>query len=518
MEKFSTDMVGETYLYARDSRFEKLNISTLRFLGIHPNSIYPAMSLKKTYFIFFLSLSAALFSCEKPFEVVRAGANDPADTEVNKWVYGNMKQWYFWNDKLPESPDYNRDPQSFFQSILYKFDATLRPDGDRFSWLQESADDLKASLSGESTSTGIEYRMIRYVSGQDDLFGLVTYTDKGSSAEKAGFKRGDYFTHVNGQKLTVGNYRALLTTGNDAKIITIGTLDADQKVAATTTTRTVTPAVVQANPVYFDTTFVKGDKRIGYVVYHQFIPGPNNSNAKTYDQQLEQIFADFKARGVNELVMDLRYNRGGYVSSATQIASMIGKGTSDKDVFYYKEYNKTVTPDLEKQYGKDFFYDNFLSKSQNIGGSLNRVFFLTSTSSASASELLINGLKPFMEVFLVGGKTTGKNVGSITFSDKSKRIKWGIQPIVSRSSNSLRSSDYTAGFEPNVAKTEGTLLYAYGDPRDPLLGEALFQILGTRVARRGLDDVDQPKTGPEVYSSIDQKAAGGNMFFTLPNQ
>lgn len=472
------------------------------------------MLLKKNYVVLFLALPTFLVSCREK-AVVPEG--NPVDTEVNKWIHDNMKQWYFWNDKLPENPDFKPDPQTFFHSLLYKFDPTLRPDGDRFSWLQESADELKASLSGESTSTGLEYRLIRYVSGGDDLFGLVTYADEGSPAEKVGFKRGDFFTHINGQKLTVSNYSGLLSTGGE-KVITLGTLDDNKKVVATTTTRAVMPTTIQADPVYFDTTFVKGDKRVGYVVYHQFIPGPNNSTLKTYDQELEKIFADFKAKGVNELVMDLRYNRGGYVSSATEIASLIGKGISDKDVFYYKEYNKTVTPDLEKQYGKEFFYDNFFNKSQNLGGSLNRVFFLTSTSSASASELLINGLKPFMEVFLIGGTTVGKNVGSITISDKSKRIKWGIQPIVSRSANSLRSSDYTAGFAPNVAKTEGTVLYSYGDPRDPLLGEALFQIFGTRVARRGLDEAEQPKTGPEVYSSIDQKAAGGNMFFTLPNQ
>ena len=472
------------------------------------------MLLRKTYFILFLALATFLVSCREK-SVVPEG--NPVDTEVNSWIYDNMKQWYFWNDKLPASPDFTPAPQTFFQSILYKYDASLRPDGDRFSWLQESADELKASLSGESTSTGIEYRLIRYVSGGDDLFGLVTYIDKGSPAERADFKRGDFFTHINGQKLTVGNYSGLLSTGGE-KVITLGTLDDNKKVVATTTTRTVMPTTIQSDPVYFDTTFVKGDKRVGYVVYHQFIPGPNGSGGNAYDQELEKIFADFKTRGVNELIMDLRYNRGGYVSSATQIASLIGKGISDKDVFYYKEYNKTVTPDLEKQYGKEFFHDSFFNKSQNLGGSLNRVFFLTSTSSASASELLINGLKPFMEVFLVGGKTVGKNVGSITISDKTNRIKWGIQPIVSRSSNSLRSSDYTAGFEPNVAKTEGTVLYPYGDPRDPLLGEALFQIFGTRVARRGVDEAEQPKTGAEVYSSIDPKAAGGNMFFTLPNQ
>ena len=471
--------------------------------------------MKKNSSLLLLSIFALLLSCREK-NVVPDG--NPVDTEVNSWIYDNMKTWYFWNDKLPASPDFKPDPQSFFQSILYKYDATLRPDGDRFSWLQESADELKASLSGETTSTGLEFRLIRYASGADDLFGVVTYAIKGSPAEKAGFRRGDFFTHVNGQKLTVGNYSNLLYTGSEAKVFTLGELDADKKVVSSAVTRTVPPAVIQADPVFFDTTFVKGDKRVGYLVYHQFIPGPNGSSNNLYDQELEKVFADFKSKNVNELVIDFRYNRGGYVSSATQIASLIGKGTSDKDVFYYKEYNKTVTPDLEKQYGKDYFHDNFLNKTQNLGGNLNRVFFLTSTSTASASELVINGLKPFMNLFLIGGKTTGKNVGSITLSDKSKRIKWGIQPIVSRSSNSLHSSDYTAGFTPDVAKTEGTLLYPYGDPRDPLLGEALFQIFGTRIARRGVEEVDLPNVGPEVHSSIDQHAAGGNMFFTMPNQ
>jgi C-terminal processing protease CtpA/Prc len=455
-----------------------------------------------------------LVSCKE--KSVDPGIGNPNDTEVNNWILGNMKTWYFWNDKLPASPNFSQKPQDFFSSILYRYDASLRPDGDRFSWLQESADELKASLSGESTSTGLEFRLIRYTSTGDDIYGIVTYVIKGSSAEKAGFKRGDFFTQVNGQKLTVSNYNGLLYTGTDSKTFTLGTLDGNNQVVSGTVTKLVSPAVLQSDPVYFDTTYVRGDKRVGYLVYHQFIPGPNGSNVKTYDQKLEQIFADFKSKGINELVIDFRYNRGGYVSSATQIASLIAKGVTTNSVFFYKEYNKTVTPDLEKEYGKSFFQDNFVSKSQNVGGNLSRVFFLTSTSTASASELVINGLKPFMNTVLIGGKTTGKNVGSITLSDNTKRIKWGIQPIVSRSSNSLRSSEYTAGFQPNVAKTEGAVLYPYGDPRDPLLGEALFQIFGTRIARRGVDEVTIPSTGPDVFSTIDQKAAGGNMFYTLP--
>lgn len=470
--------------------------------------------MKRNSFWLLLMTVTLLISCKE--KAVEPAIGNVTDTEVNNWILGNMKTWYFWNDKLPASPNLSQKPQDFFGSLLYRYDASLRPDGDRFSWLQESADELKASLSGESTSTGLEFRLIRYTSTGDDIYGIVTYVIKGSSAEKAGFKRGDFFTQVNGQKLTIGNYSALLYTGTDPKTFTLGSLDGNNQVVNSTTTKMVSPAVLQSDPVYFDTTYVKGDKRVGYLVYHQFIPGPNGSSVKTYDQKLEQIFADFKGKGINELVIDFRYNRGGYVSSATQLASLIAKGVTTNSVFFYKEYNKTVTPDLEKEYGKSFFQDNFVSKSQNVGGNLSRVFFLTSTSTASASELVINGLKPFMNTVLIGGKTTGKNVGSITLSDNTNRIKWGIQPIVSRSSNSLRSSEYTAGFEPNVAKTEGAVLYPYGDPRDPLLGEALFQIYGTRVARRGVDEATVPSTGPDVFSTIDQKAAGGNMFYTLP--
>lgn len=471
--------------------------------------------MKKNTVWLFLGVVFFLVSCR---EKVVDPVGMVTDKEVNNWILENMKTWYFWNDKLPASANVNQKPQDFFSSLLYRYDATLRPDGDRFSWIQENADELKASLSGETTSPGLEFRLIRYTSTGDDIFGVVTYPVKGSPAEKAGFKRGDYFTHVNGQKLTLSNYSSLLYTGTDAKVFTMGTLDAANNVVSSAVTRSVTTSVIQSDPVYFDTTYVRGNTRVGYLVYHQFIPGPNGSSVKTYDQKLEKIFADFKTKGVNELVVDFRYNRGGYVSSATQIASMMAKGVTTNDVFYYKEYNKTVTPSLEKEYGKSFFQDNFVSKSQNIGGTLSRVFFLTSTSTASASELVINGLKPFMPIVIVGGKTTGKNVGSITLSDENKRIKWGIQPIVSRSSNSQRSSEYTAGFSPNVAKTEGVVLYPYGDPRDPLLGEALFQIFGTRLARRGLDETDVPKTGSDVFSSAELKAGGGNMFFELPSK
>jgi carboxyl-terminal processing protease len=438
---------------------------------------------------------------------------EPAsEAETNNWILGQMKYWYYWNDKITATPDFSQKPDAFFNSLLYKYDATARPDGDRFSWIEESADDLKASLSGETKSTGMHYKLVLYPAGGSNVAGVVFYSLPGSPAAAAGFRRGDIFTSVNGQKLTAVNYSQLLAAEGEITF-TLGAIDEQGEIVQGIATRKVTPVTLQEDPVFFDTTFQYGASKIGYVVYHQFIPGPNGGDATLYDKKLEAIFAKYKASNVRSLIVDLRYNPGGYVSSATTFASLIGKVTAN-DIFYVKEYNSKVTPDLEKKYGKAFFSENFSAKSQNIGSQLEKLTFLVSSRSASASELMINGLKPFMPVMLVGGKTVGKNVGSITISDDKKKVKWGLQPIVTKSFNSLKQSDYSAGFTPDFPVTEGNKLFQYGDPRDPLLGEALFQIIGTRVARVSAES--QRTVGQEsreIMSTIERKAGGSNMFF-----
>ena len=169
---------------------------------------------------------------------------------------------------------------------------------------------------------------------------------------------------------------------------------------------------------------------------------------------------------------------------------------------------------MEKQYGKAFFYDYFQAKASNIGANLNRVFVLTTSRSASASELVINGLKPYMTVSTIGTKSYGKNVGSITISDSKKQIKWGIQPIVTKSFNSLGQSDYNAGFVPTVEVKEPLNPKPFGDISEALLNEAIFQITGARTARRAITaEVQSPTI---IASSIDRKAAGSNMFIELP--
>lgn len=480
---------------------------------------------QRWYAAAFILLSSALLvtSCRKNEDVaptptvvsstVTTGA--VTDGEVNDWILANMKYWYFWNDKLPATTDKSLTPDKYFESLLYKYDATANPTGDRFSWIQKSADELKASLSGEQTTTGMEFKLFLRESNSTDVIAKVLYVQRGSPADKAGVKRGDIITSVNGTKLTTANYSSVINSEGATKTYGFATIEGN-KIVDTAATKSITAVVYQANPVYLDSVYTIQGKKIGYLVYNQFVPGPNNAGTADYDQQLRTVFGKFKASGITELVLDLRYNPGGYVSSSTVLGSLIGKGASSSKLFYKKEYNKTLTPDYQaydKSKGTDSFNGFFYDEPNNVGGSIQRLYVLTTSGSASASELLINGLRPYMEVITLGTTSYGKNVGSVTITDTKGRIKWGMQPIVSKTYNSLNQSDYSTGFVPKVEVREFTNVVwkPLGDISDALLNEAIFQITGSRsgrvAARNGIET-------PVLGSSIERKAGGSNMFFT----
>ncbi len=459
-----------------------------------------------------LSLFFVVAACkEKSYEPFTT------DTEVNHWIYDQMKLWYYWEDKLPADPDYHLSPDSFFNTLLYSFDATRRPDGDRFSWIENSADDLTSSLSGETVTLGMEYRITSSAS-LNRTFGTVLYTLPGSPADVAGLKRGAIFTRINGQDITASNYRTLLSAKGEKKF-TVAQLNTTSNSLDSITTVAATPVRFQEDPVHFYTVKTIGSKKIAYLVYHQFFPSTNGTSDKKYDKELEAVFDEFRQQQVSELILDLRYNSGGYVSSAVHLASLIARSVNDKNIFSIKEYNPGITKILKKKYGSSYFEDHFSTKAQNIGHLIDRVYVLTSRRTASASELLINGLKPYMPVRVVGETTLGKNVGSVTISDDKKRTKWGLQPIVSKSFNSLKRSDYTSGFRPDYPSAEGLRIYPYGDEQDPLLQAALSAITGaaTPSARKASPAAidDSPLT--EIASSISGKAGFGSMFEEIPD-
>ncbi len=462
-------------------------------------------------FISLLSLYFVVTACKEK-------SYDPftSDTDVNHWIYDQMKLWYYWEDKIPANPDYQSSPDLFFNSLLYSFDAGQRPDGDRFSWIQNNVDELTSSLSGETVTLGMEYRITASAS-LNRTFGTVLYTLPGSPADIAGLKRGDVFTRINGQDITSSNYRTLLS-GTGEKKFTVALLNTASNSFDSIATVAATPVRFQEDPVHFYSVRTIGNKKIAYLVYHQFYPSTNGTSDKKYDQKLESVFDEFRKQQVDELIVDLRYNSGGYVSSAVHLASLIARSVTDKNIFSIKEYNPGITKTLKKKYGSDYFEDHFSIKEQNIGSLIDRVYVLTSRRTASASELLINGLTPYMPVKVVGETTLGKNVGSVTISDAKKRTKWGLQPIVSKSFNSLKMSEYTSGFRPDFPAVEGLRIYPYGDEQDPLLQVALSAITGSAISTaRKADTGSKDVLFTEIASSISGKAVFGSMFEELPD-
>ena len=471
-----------------------------------------ATPLRVSAWVLMLGFTLFVSGCKKEADSVTpqvATANP--NGEVDNWILDNMREVYYWNDKIPDNPDTTLVPDKFFDSLLNKYDATTNPTGDRFSWIEPSGAQLQAELSGETTTTGMEYDLFLRSAGSDGVIAQVLYVLPGSPAAKAGLKRGDIISKVNGTLLNRTNYADLLFS--DATTFTFGLASiSGNGLVDTDVSKTVTATVFQENPVFLDSVYTVGAKKVGYLVYNQFVPGANNSRANEYDAQLDAIFGKFQAQGVNELVLDLRYNPGGYTSSSANLASLIGKGVNTSKLYFREEWNATITPELRKEYGDSFFVQNFLDKAQNIGNNLSRVFVLTTDHTASASELIINGLRPYMSVITIGTTTYGKNVGSITITDETGNIKWGLQPIVFRSYNALNQSDYATGFTPSVTVEEPLNLLPLGDTREAMLSAALGQITGSSAGGRvGVNANSLTALG----SSIQRKAGGAPMVKTL---
>lgn len=455
---------------------------------------------------FLIGGSLLVASCKKTEEIDPVATTTPADTTniaINNWILANMKYYYLWNDKIPADPDKTLAPDKFFNSILYDYGNTANINRDRFSFIRPTVSAITSLLNGQSKMTGLEYKFYYADQARTSVFALVIYVLPGSPAAAAGVKRGDIIAKVNGAALNGSNYSTALTS-SDTYLLEFATYT-NSTIVYTGQSKQITAVNFQLDPVLMDSTYTVNGKTIGYLVYNQFIPGvakADGSIDNTFDTKLDNIFGKFKQKGVNELVLDFRYNPGGYVSSSTQLASLLVKNADASKVYFKQQWNSNLNASRGAT-------QLFLTKANNIGASLNHLVILTSGSTASASELVINGLRPFMTVTTIGTTTYGKNVGSITLSDKSGNVKWAMQPITFKSANAQDFSDYAAGFTPTVeVKEPSSGLKALGDLTEPLLSEAVYQITGNRFARRTASlNTDVSSIG----SSLDQKVQELNM-------
>ena len=490
--------------------------------------------MKKLHYFFLGSMFVVIFilmpigGCKKSPSIPQAPvAIDTGSLEINQFIYYNLSAYYLWTDSVPKLDYYvyfhnssdsvnnflsqYKDHAQLFYSLLYKY-----PNVDRNSWIVDDYVALLNLFQGITKSLGYSYGL-GLIGSTHNVFGYVQYVVKGSPADNAGVKRGDVFIKINNQQLTDANYQTLLTdsVGYTLSFATI----ANHTITPNGRTASMTATVVYENPVYYDTIFNVNNYKVGYLVYNGFIGD--------YDIQLNQVFSTFKGAGVNKLILDLRYNGGGAIQSAEYLASMIYSTALGK-VFLNYSYNNGYGNYLLSLNDPTKFTVHFTdiikqetstpqTPISNLG--LTDLYVITTHNTASASELIINGLRPYINVVTIGDTTDGKNVGSFTiqdyynyYPDLNPNHKWALQPIVLKMSNSTGQSTYgNVGFAPTVYAPEdfGNIL-PFGNPNETMLKAALNYIQGlksapipisSRVFRKIADSKDFIPHSKEMYSN-----------------
>ena len=434
---------------------------------------------------FFIVL-VTLLSCSS--DPINPDIEDPQiqDVSIQDFMWRAMNLWYYWQSEVPNLADSKRqntltyleylqenpDPKTFIESLLFE--------EDRFTFYADDYTELTNTLAGITKSNGLEFGLVLVAEGSDEVLMYTRYTIKGSDAERKGVQRGDLFNRVNGTLLTTTNYADLLFSEADTYTLGKTALVDGNFISLNEEISLTKEANLAEHPIYLDTIYQIEDKKIGYLMYNAFIG--------SYDTEVMNVFDRFQSNGVDELIVDLRYNSGGSTASARKIASRIFNA-SPGTVFAKQDWNSK----WNAAFGSSVV-DTF-DPIKGIG--LSRVFILTETTSASASELLINGLDPHMQVIQIGDTTRGKNEFSITLVDdpqspdfpylyRAERVSqinsensWALQPLVGRYENSVGFSEYTTGLVPDIYQSESVLnMGTLGSLTEPLLAKAIEQITG----------------------------------------
>jgi carboxyl-terminal processing protease len=475
-------------------------------------SIFSALGTKFLYGrlnVIAIIFIVTLFSACREDEVLEQEIPDVVSEEnqyVNDWILENMEVWYLWNNELPSNINNNLDPSEYFPALL--------SDDDRFSWLQPNYEELVNSLQGITKEAGFEFVLYKESSTSENVVAQILYVKSNSPAESAGLKRGDLITKINNQQITTGNYKELIADLRENHTLEYKPLVVGEQRFDNAVTVSLSAVEYSENPHHLYKVIEDGDRKIGYYVYNFFATGASD-NDNEYDTQMEQIFSFFKGEGITDLVLDLRFNSGGSETSAKHLASYIGSGIGSSNVFFSRTYNGILMDEIKNdpELGEEFLKSYFLDKAFNVGNQLRngRVYILTSSRTASASELIINSLDPYMDVFLIGDVTYGKNVGSISiYEENDPKNTWGLQPIIVKVANSAGFSEYGDGFTPDIEnKDNGMFIYPLGDIRENLLAEAIAHINGlTNPGRVRASSVDRTIVG----HSLDEKRRGFNLF------
>jgi C-terminal processing protease CtpA/Prc len=389
-------------------------------------------------FLLILSVGFFLFfSCkkEKPGSQPdpKPAPGESENAKANNWIYDQLSQVYYWSPYLKKKSDTNLElaPADYLESVRYV--------DDRFSAIEPLDEATRATADGMVTDFGIDRVAWKYPSGEVVI--QVTAIVPGSPAERAGLRRSDVIGRVDGKPIPTSNWDTLF-----------GTQQLRLSIARSADNfETIHEIELSRGPYYdtsviLDTVYTVGEKKVGYLVYRKFFSATKDDN----DVDLLAAFRHFKQEGVNELILDVRYNGGGLETLFIKMSSLIAPAEhiTKRDILAYR----TDRVDRTKESGIDRFS---LSADELATANLNlpRLIVLANSNTASASELTMHCLRQHIPVIHYGETTVGKYVGSYEISGKDKGIPWIFHPITTRLYDSRFFADpgYPAGLTPDVA-------------------------------------------------------------------
>ena len=483
-------------------------------------------NIKFTYVVLLLVSLTFFTSCEKSDNYM-ASEND----EIHLFIWRAMNNYYLWQQNVPDLSDtrftnisqlyaeYSNfsSPRDLFESLRYQPGVI-----DRFSWIVDDYVALENSFQGINLSNGMEFGLVRYASDATKVFGYVRYVISGSDAAAQNIVRGMLFTEVDGVQLTESNYRDLLFDDNTNYTISLAEFNDGNPVTISTSIN-LSKTQLQENPVAIVKTIDEGSNKIGYLLYNQF--------SSSFDGELNAAFANFQSENITDLIIDLRYNGGGSVTTASYLGAMV-TGQFNGQLYSKEQWNSKVMNALDASVFENNFTNQIINKDQNqniilqepINSlNLNRVYFITSGSSASASELVMNSLSSYINVSSVGKKTIGKVQGSVTLYDSDNYTRtgenlasnhtWALQPLVLEIKNKDNSNEPN-GIEPTVVFPEDyNNLGVLGERSEPLLDRTILLI--TSGGRSGINKTNSFLNLEEISDSKAINPMKNNMFIEL---
>ena len=445
------------------------------------------------------------------------------ENEINDFVWKGMNFFYLYKDNIPDLADdrfssnseytsYLNDfevPSDLFESLLHEPETI-----DRFSWIVDDYLALEAQFQGTSITNGMEFSLFTAPNSDSEGYGVIRLVLPNSPADNAGLKRGDIFYAIDNQKLTNNNTNSLLRqvsyTLNLGFYNTNGTLDeSDDTIDSLNKDISLTKTQYTENPIFKSEIIDARGQNVGYLMYNEFIDGSEN--------ELNSIFGEFKANNIQHLILDLRYNPGGSVSTTTFLASMI-TGQYTGETFQQLIFNSTLQSN-----NIDYDFASKLNNGADINSlGLDKLYVLATGRSASSSEGLINGLQPYLnELIHIGSNTVGKTQASRTIYDSpdftrngiNQKHTYAMQPLLANGVNKNLVSVPGTGLAPSIGYEyqENPLLYGIlGDENEPMLALALADIENS-MAKASAIKSKSTQTFKLIFDSNDLNPLEGGM-------